>query len=122
MRAASLSSLAASHAAATVLRAGKAAQTIIALTKADLVTPARFDRTIVQRVLSAGASDITVGGFAACIATRCRDQRDPATPGDLPEDTEPLADSEAIEVRLACAGASAASAPETPPPDAGRLG
>ena len=104
-RAANTFSLATSQGVASVLRAGKAAQTILALSKGDLVKPEVYEKCIVKRILG-GATEVTVNGapvsFAACVATRCRDQKESAEgAGALPpENKSLLEDSDAHEVRL----------------------
>lgn len=51
----------------------KASQTILVLSKCDLVMPNVFERNVVKRLL--GTDDETQGfGLAGCIATSCRDQ------------------------------------------------
>ena len=101
-RAANTPSLATSQGVASVLNAGKAPQTILALSKGDLVKPEVYERYIVNRVLT-GAAELKIpgGGFAACVATRCRDQKESAEgSGALPpENKSLLEDSDADEVR-----------------------
>lgn len=84
------------------------AQTILALTKGDLVHPGRYERCFVGRILSRVSEELPeIHGvsFAACVATRCRDQSggDDVLP---PENMSLLQDSDALEVLLlrACRG------------------
>jgi hypothetical protein len=64
----------ADQAVGAVLRRGKQSQTILVLSKADLVTDAKLDVQIVDRLLGED-EEFTRYGFRGCIATRCRDQK-----------------------------------------------
>lgn len=97
-----LSLLAATHrlvadeAVGAVIRAGKEKQTILALSKSDLVTDAQVDSMIVRRVLGED-SDCMSKSFGGCFAIRCRAQI--TKEGAVPVDVDTLPGFDAKEVR-----------------------
>lgn len=86
------------QAVGAVLRAKKQAQTILVLSKSDLVNEKRMETLILHRI-NGHDEAFNRCGFKCCVAVRCRDQKKSAT-GEV--DEYALIMSEQMEVRSSC--------------------